>query len=85
MWIERGAALAAAIVAVGLAERAQAQSVPDEWKPVGNVEFVVGAGAGGSTVSRSAGTPDRSATCRPYRLRTITFDPCPPCPVSQRE
>jgi putative tricarboxylic transport membrane protein len=47
MWIERGAALAAAIVAVGVAERAQAQSVSGEWKPIGNVEFVVGAGAGG--------------------------------------
>jgi putative tricarboxylic transport membrane protein len=37
----------ASVALVGAATNAQAQKVSDSWKPDGNVEFVVGAGAGG--------------------------------------
>jgi putative tricarboxylic transport membrane protein len=37
----------AIVVLVGAATSAQAEKVSDSWKPDGNVEFVVGAGAGG--------------------------------------
>lgn len=48
MAIRRTAALAAAIVSgLGAAAPAQAQQAGPAWKPTGNVEFVVGAGAGG--------------------------------------
>ena len=41
------AALLSAMAVVGAAFGAQAQKVGEAWRPVGNVEFVVGAGAGG--------------------------------------
>src|SRR5262245_18048524 len=48
MAIRRTAALAAAIVSgLGAAAPAQAQQAGPAWKPTGNVEIVVGAGAGG--------------------------------------
>src|ERR1700683_2822475 len=47
MRIGRAAALTAGVLAFGVAESAQSQQAAGEWKPVGNVEFVVGAGAGG--------------------------------------
>ena len=40
-------ALVAAILALAIAPGAQAQQAGGSWKPEGNVEFVVGAGAGG--------------------------------------
>jgi putative tricarboxylic transport membrane protein len=48
MRLKRVTVLATAIVVlVGAATSAQAQKVGDSWKPDGNIEFVVGAGAGG--------------------------------------
>jgi putative tricarboxylic transport membrane protein len=48
MAIKQATALTTAIVVlVGAADRASAQQAGTAWKPEGNVEFVVGAGAGG--------------------------------------
>src|SRR5256885_10743301 len=48
MQLRQLTALATAIVVlVGAAAGAQAQKAGDSWAPEGNVEFVVGAGAGG--------------------------------------
>jgi hypothetical protein len=48
MHISHVAALAAVMaVSVGDVARAQAPHAGPSWKPEGNVEFVVGAGAGG--------------------------------------
>lgn len=48
MRIGRATAVASGIlVLLGLNGNAQAQGAPAEWHPVGNVEFFVGAGAGG--------------------------------------
>jgi putative tricarboxylic transport membrane protein len=43
----RAAALLSAMAVVSAALGAQAQKAGEAWRPVGNVEFVVGAGAGG--------------------------------------
>jgi putative tricarboxylic transport membrane protein len=43
----RAAAWLGAIAVMGAAFGAQAQKAGETWRPVGNVEFVVGAGAGG--------------------------------------
>jgi putative tricarboxylic transport membrane protein len=45
--LRRVTALATAILVLGAAASAQAQKAGESWKPDGNVEFVVGAGAGG--------------------------------------